>query len=36
MGAASTLVIAGASYAGVQLAAAVREQGYDGRIVMVG
>lgn len=36
MGAATTLVIAGASYAGVQLAAAAREQGHDGRIVMVG
>jgi 3-phenylpropionate/trans-cinnamate dioxygenase ferredoxin reductase subunit len=36
MTSAATLVIAGASYAGVQLAAAAREQGHDGRIVMVG
>lgn len=36
MSAASTLVIAGASYAGVQLAASARELGFDGRIVMVG
>ncbi len=30
------LVIAGASYAGLQLAASARELGYDGRILMVG
>jgi 3-phenylpropionate/trans-cinnamate dioxygenase ferredoxin reductase subunit len=30
------LVIAGASYAGLQLAASARELGYDGRIMMVG
>lgn len=30
------LVIVGASYAGVQLAASAREMGYSGRIVMVG
>ncbi|WP_205804782.1 FAD-dependent oxidoreductase [Burkholderia sp. Ac-20365] len=31
-----TLVIVGASYAGVQLAASVREMGFDGRIVLLG
>ncbi|MET0350819.1 MAG: FAD-dependent oxidoreductase, partial [Rhizobacter sp.] len=31
-----TLVIAGASCAGVQLAASAREMGFDGAIVMVG
>jgi 3-phenylpropionate/trans-cinnamate dioxygenase ferredoxin reductase subunit len=31
-----TLVIVGASYAGVQLAASVRELGFDGRIVLLG
>ncbi|SAK83627.1 FAD-dependent pyridine nucleotide-disulfide oxidoreductase [Caballeronia pedi] len=31
-----TLVIVGASYAGVQLAAATREAGFDGRIVLIG
>lgn len=31
-----TLVIAGASHAGVQLAASAREQGFDGAIVMIG
>jgi 3-phenylpropionate/trans-cinnamate dioxygenase ferredoxin reductase subunit len=31
-----TLVIIGASYAGVQLAAAARELGFDGRIVLLG
>lgn len=36
MGRTSTLVIVGASYAGVQLAASTRELGYDGRIVIVG
>lgn len=36
MGSAPGLVIAGASYAGVQLAASARELGYDGRIVLVG
>ncbi|GJH09700.1 FAD-dependent oxidoreductase [Caballeronia novacaledonica] len=32
----STLVIVGASYAGVQLAAAARETGFEGRIVLIG
>ena len=36
MGRYPPLIIAGASYAGLQLAASAREQGYDGRIVMVG
>ncbi|BBQ00903.1 oxidoreductase (plasmid) [Burkholderia sp. SFA1] len=31
-----SLVIVGASYAGVQLAAAARESGFDGRIVLLG
>ena len=31
-----TLVIVGASYAGVQLAASAREHGFDGRIVLIG
>ncbi|BAO94116.1 NAD(P)/FAD-dependent oxidoreductase [Caballeronia insecticola] len=31
-----TLVIVGASYAGVQLAASAREHGFDGRIVLLG
>jgi len=31
-----TLVIVGASYAGVQLAAATREAGFEGRIVLIG
>ncbi|SAL34991.1 FAD-dependent pyridine nucleotide-disulfide oxidoreductase [Caballeronia arvi] len=31
-----SLVIVGASYAGVQLAAAARESGFDGRIVLIG
>jgi 3-phenylpropionate/trans-cinnamate dioxygenase ferredoxin reductase subunit len=31
-----TLVIVGASYAGVQLAASAREYGFDGRIVLLG
>ena len=31
-----TLVIAGASHAGLQLAASARELGFDGRIVMIG
>ncbi|HEV3104958.1 MAG TPA: gamma-glutamyl-gamma-aminobutyrate hydrolase family protein [Trinickia sp.] len=32
----TTLVIVGASYAGVQLAASARERGYDGNIVLLG
>jgi 3-phenylpropionate/trans-cinnamate dioxygenase ferredoxin reductase subunit len=32
----STLVVVGASYAGVQLAASARELGFDGRIVLLG
>jgi 3-phenylpropionate/trans-cinnamate dioxygenase ferredoxin reductase subunit len=35
-GKSSTLVIAGASYAGVQLAASARELGFEERIVMIG
>lgn len=31
-----TLVIAGASYAGAQVAASVRELGYDGKVILVG
>jgi 3-phenylpropionate/trans-cinnamate dioxygenase ferredoxin reductase subunit len=31
-----TLVVVGASYAGTQLAASVRERGFDGRIVLLG
>jgi 3-phenylpropionate/trans-cinnamate dioxygenase ferredoxin reductase subunit len=36
MAAAAPLVIVGASYAGVQLAAAAREQGFDAPIVLLG
>ncbi|AOB30841.1 pyridine nucleotide-disulfide oxidoreductase [Bordetella sp. H567] len=32
----ANLVVIGASYAGVQIAASVREQGHEGRVVMVG